>query len=130
MSELIPIRAFYHKYEAQIVQGLLKDNGIESMISADDCGGYRPHLSLGTGNNRLLVKQTDVEQAKIILETLDQPLSNDELNRVAEPHPATSPYEQPSSNPQRSIFVTLGTLLIFIPPLIIILVVFYFLFLR
>lgn len=124
MSELIPIRAYYHKHEAQMAQGLLHDNGIESMISADDCGGYRPHLSLGTGNNRLLVKQADVEQAKIILETLDQPLSIDQLDAAQEQPP--SPQKQPSGNPKRNIFVIVGTLLIFIPPLIIILVIIFF----
>jgi hypothetical protein len=124
MSELIPIRAFYHKHEAQMAQGLLKDKVIESMISADDCGGYRPHLSLGTGNNRLLVKQEDVEQAKIILQTLDQPLSDAELDTPKEQPP--SPQEQSFENPRRNTFVIIGTLLIFIPPIIIILVILFF----
>ena len=29
-----------------MAQGLLKDNGIEAMLSSDDCGGYRSHLTL------------------------------------------------------------------------------------
>lgn len=71
MSNLINIRTFLKRYEVELVKGLLAEQGIESIIPVDDCGGYRPHLPLGMGGIQLLVKKEDAEKAKEILKTLD-----------------------------------------------------------
>jgi antitoxin component YwqK of YwqJK toxin-antitoxin module len=113
MNELIPIRAFYHKHEAQLAQGLLKDNGIESIISSDDCGGYRTHLTLGMGNNRLLVKEEDAARAKVILEAFDQPLSKDELNKIEEQTADNQP--QPTYVTKKNTFIAIAICLVVFP---------------
>jgi hypothetical protein len=48
-----------------MAQGALEAADIESMISADDAGGLRPHLWMG--GVRLLVRAEDAEQAVKIL---------------------------------------------------------------
>ena len=50
------------------IKGALEAAGIESVISADDAGGTRPHLWVGAGV-RLLVRKADVEPAVEILGT-------------------------------------------------------------
>ena len=69
--ELIPIKAFYHKHDAEMAKGLLEDKDIMCLLKGDDVGGYRPHVTLGMGNYQILVKEEDVEIAKEILGRLD-----------------------------------------------------------
>lgn len=71
MNDLISIRTFTQRYEAEIAQGLLSGAGIESMISADDCGGQRPDLSVRMGGVQLVIRKEDFKRANEILETLD-----------------------------------------------------------
>ena len=71
MNDLVNIRTFTQRYEAEIAQGLLSEAGIESMISADDCGGQRPDLSVRMGGVQLVIRKEDIEKANEILETLE-----------------------------------------------------------
>ena len=68
MSDLICIKNYNNRTEAEIVKSLLEASGIEAVVSADDCGGMRPHLLLGTNGTRLLVKEEDAQKALEILE--------------------------------------------------------------
>ena len=70
MGDLINIRSFSQRHEAELAKGLLSEQGIEAIIQADDCGGMRPHLTLGTAGVQLLIKREDVEKAKEILRTI------------------------------------------------------------
>ena len=64
-AELVTVRTFLNHIEAELAQGALEAAGVESIISADDAGGLRPHLSLlGV---RLLVRAQDAEQAARII---------------------------------------------------------------
>jgi len=65
-TPLIVVGTFLNHIEADMAQGALAAADIESMISADDAGGLRPHLSLGS-NVRLLVRAEDAEAARKIL---------------------------------------------------------------
>ncbi|HET9267051.1 MAG TPA: DUF2007 domain-containing protein [Vicinamibacterales bacterium] len=67
-DDLVTVRTFLNHIEADLAKGALEAAGIESAISADDAGGTRPHLWVGTGV-RLLVRQEDVERAVEILES-------------------------------------------------------------
>lgn len=58
---------FNDRYEAELMQGLLRSQGIPSSIGADDVGGLHPQLSMARGV-RLLVRSRDLEMAKRILE--------------------------------------------------------------
>lgn len=65
-SDLIVVRTFASRVEAELAKGALEAAGIDSMISADDVGGMRPHLSLTNGVG-LLVRVEDAEQATEVL---------------------------------------------------------------
>jgi len=67
MSDLICIKNYNNRTEAEIVKSLLEASGIEAVVSADDCGGMRPHLLLGTNGTRLLVKEEDAQKALEVL---------------------------------------------------------------
>jgi hypothetical protein len=64
-TELVVVGTFLNQIEAHMAQGALEAADIESMISADDAGGLRPHLWMG--GVRLLVRAEDAEQAVKIL---------------------------------------------------------------
>ncbi len=72
MSELKTVRIFDKRYEAEMARGLLLEEGIESMIAADDCGGQLMGLStLRKGGVKLRVREEDGEKAAEVLEILD-----------------------------------------------------------
>jgi hypothetical protein len=64
-ARLVVVRTFLNHIDAELAQGALEAGGIESLISADDAGGLRPHLSLS--GVRLMVRAEDAEQANRIL---------------------------------------------------------------
>ena len=53
-TELVVVGTFLNQIEAEMAKGALEAAEIESMISADDAGGLRPHLWMG--GVRLLVR--------------------------------------------------------------------------
>ena len=65
-SEPVVVRQFMSNVEAEIAQGALQAAGIEAAVSADDCGGMRPHLQVG--RVALLVRPEDVDEAERILD--------------------------------------------------------------
>lgn len=64
-AQLVVVRTFLNQIDADIARGALEAAEIESMISADDAGGQRPHLWMG--GIRLLVRAEDAERAIEIL---------------------------------------------------------------
>ncbi len=42
MDKLVVVNSYSSRIEAEIEKGLLKTNGIESVLSADDAGGMLP----------------------------------------------------------------------------------------
>lgn len=72
MTDLIVVRTFSQRFEAEIAEGLLAAEGIDSLISADDCGGQRPDLSMRMGGVQLIVRQEEFERANQILEVLEE----------------------------------------------------------
>lgn len=66
-QELIVIKTYFSRYEAEIARGLLESSNIQAFISGDDCGGMRPDIPLGMGNYRLLVNREKFEAARGIL---------------------------------------------------------------
>jgi len=73
MADLVSIKTFMHRHEAELAKGLLAEKGIEAIVSADDCGGARPHLTFGMSGVQLLVKKEDEQKAKEVLEVLGGP---------------------------------------------------------
>jgi len=64
-AELVVVGTFLNQIEAELAHGALEAGGIESVISADDAGGLRPHLTMS--GVRLLVRAEDAEHAGKIL---------------------------------------------------------------
>jgi len=71
MKDLEIVHIFFNRHEAESAAALLKDGGIEAMVLADDCGGFRPDMTLGLGNVKLLVIKENFKKAKEILVVLD-----------------------------------------------------------
>jgi glutathione peroxidase len=66
-TNLIAVRTFVNRVEAEIARSALEAAGIHAVIERDDCGGTRPSLWLaGVG---LLVRPEDVETAAAVLST-------------------------------------------------------------
>lgn len=71
MSELLEVMAFDTRVEAEIAQGLLEEQGIESIIRAADCGGMLMGVSLvRRGGIKLMVAEEDLREATDVLEVL------------------------------------------------------------
>ncbi|MGD9015213.1 MAG: DUF2007 domain-containing protein [Candidatus Omnitrophota bacterium] len=71
MGDLVSIKSFMRRYEAELAKGLLTEKEIEAIVSADDCGGMRFDIGMGRGGIRLLVKKEDAEKAKEVLKVLE-----------------------------------------------------------
>ena len=68
MADLVNIKTFLNRHEAELAKSLLAESDIEAIISADDLGGWRPHLSFGSGV-KLSVSKKDADLAKQILKS-------------------------------------------------------------
>ncbi len=67
MSDLIAVRAFATRAEAELAKDLLQTEGIASVLMSNDAGGARPELAFTTGGARLLVASADAQRAAELL---------------------------------------------------------------
>jgi Putative prokaryotic signal transducing protein len=63
--DLINIKTFSSRQDAELAKGLLAANGVNAVVSGDDYGGINPGLAFSSGV-RLLVKEEEVVNAKRI----------------------------------------------------------------
>lgn len=66
-EDLVVVRTYSYRHEAEIGRTMLESNGIDAMIVADDAGGMRPSLGLMNGGVRLLVRRQDEQTTKKLL---------------------------------------------------------------
>jgi hypothetical protein len=66
-SELVVVRTFSDRIEADLAHSALEAAGIDSMVSGDDAGGVQPGLWTGEGV-ALLVRDEDATTAREILD--------------------------------------------------------------
>jgi hypothetical protein len=66
VTDLVVVRTFNNKFEADLARTTLEAAGIESMMRSDDYGGRGPNLSFILGID-LLVRSEDAEDAAQIL---------------------------------------------------------------
>jgi len=72
MADLVCIRTYATRVDAELAKALLEANDIYAAVSADDLGGCLPGTPLGfVGGARLLVAQADIEDALEVLEGTD-----------------------------------------------------------
>ena len=67
MIDLVCVKVFTNRAQAEVVKSLLESHGIAAIVKADDCGGLRPHLVFGAGGVRVLVRKEDETKAMNIL---------------------------------------------------------------
>ncbi len=65
---MVCVKSFWSRFEAEVAQSTLRAFGIESMVSADDCGGIRPYQLAGMGGVRLMVLGERLDEAREVLE--------------------------------------------------------------
>ena len=73
-SDPVVVRQFFSTIEAELAAGALEAAGIDAMVSADDCGGMRPHMQVG--RVALLVRPEDADEATRILDAPADPVED------------------------------------------------------
>ncbi|MBI2338324.1 DUF2007 domain-containing protein [Candidatus Daviesbacteria bacterium] len=65
MVNLVIIKTFNTRMEAEIAKGFLEANGVKAVVQADDEGGMAPFPFRPTSQGaRLLVKESDLKKAE------------------------------------------------------------------
>lgn len=65
------VATYLTEADANIALGLLKTNGINANIVADDGGGMGPSLPFLTGGYRVVVAEEDAERATEFIKAID-----------------------------------------------------------
>lgn len=60
------LRVFGNDMDAQVARTKLESEGIQALVSSDDCGGTQPFLQL-TNGVRLMVDEKDLERSEQVL---------------------------------------------------------------
>jgi len=71
-SDLVVIRRFPDRIEADLARSALEAAGIESLVRADDMGGTRPHMWVSEGVD-LVVRAENLAAAREVLDTSAEP---------------------------------------------------------
>ncbi len=82
MNEFVLLKACFHKHDADLTVGLLKNNGIEAFVQSDDAGGFRQHLTLSMGNNRVMVPKQELAKALDVMKLLEEEASDEEIKEM------------------------------------------------
>jgi hypothetical protein len=69
----VPVARAASRIEAELIVGMLRNNGVRAVVSADDAGGIEPPLQLQ--GVRVLVPHSDEAQARRLLADVDDPPS-------------------------------------------------------
>ena len=60
---LVVVKAFGHRIEAELAKGALENAGIQAMIQADTAGGMREHIAWSGAGFQIVVREQDVAAA-------------------------------------------------------------------
>ncbi len=63
MKDLVKLKNYSSRIDAEVDKALLGANDILSFVSADDVGGFYPSIAMATGGVWLLVDKKDHEKA-------------------------------------------------------------------
>lgn len=66
-DELVCVRTFANRHEAELARGALQASGIEALVAADDAGGEVPGLDFPRGV-AVLVRSADLAAAREALQ--------------------------------------------------------------
>jgi len=68
-SHLVIVKRLGSRPEAEVAKSVLKAAGIDAMIQADTAGGMREHLAWSGLGLKILVREEDAEDARVVLES-------------------------------------------------------------
>jgi len=63
-ADLVVVKTFGSRAEAELAKSVLEDAGIQSMIQADTAGGMREHLAWSGAGFKVFVREEDVPAAR------------------------------------------------------------------
>ena len=66
-AELVVIKSFGSRAEAELAKGALEAAGIPAMTSADTVGGMREHIAWSGAGFQVLVREEDAAAARLTL---------------------------------------------------------------
>ncbi len=67
MSNLVCVKTFADRLQADMARSLLEANDIKASVSADDMGGMRPDLAFTSGGVKLFVLDENADKALELL---------------------------------------------------------------
>lgn len=68
-ANLVVVRAYGDRLEAELARGSLEASGIPAMIQGDTAGGMREHLAWSGAGFKILVREEDAAAAREVLTT-------------------------------------------------------------
>ncbi len=69
MKDMVAVKIFTSRFEAEIAKGVLDVSNIKSFITADDEGGAYPYpMSPTTTGVKLLVQKDNYKEARMLLD--------------------------------------------------------------
>jgi len=74
---LVVVKAFGHRIEAELAKGALESAGIQAMIQADAVGGMREHVAWSGAGFQILVREQDLAAALDALTPTDTESEDD-----------------------------------------------------
>ena len=75
-SQLVVVRSYGSRAEAELAKGALKAAGIEAITQADTVDGMRDHLAWSGEGFQILVREEDETAAREVLTQTATPLAN------------------------------------------------------
>jgi hypothetical protein len=66
-ANLVVVRAYGDRLEAELARGSLEASGIPAMIQGDTAGGMREHLAWSGAGFKILVREEDATAAREVL---------------------------------------------------------------
>ena len=71
-ANLVVVRAYGDRLEAELAKGSLEASGIQAMIQGDTAGGMREHLAWSGAGFKILVREEDATAAREVLASPDR----------------------------------------------------------
>lgn len=71
MDDLVVVASYGSSFAAQLAQAHLLSEGIEAKVVSDDAGGVIPSLTALSGGARVLVRASDLDDAREALSEID-----------------------------------------------------------
>jgi hypothetical protein len=77
-NELVCLRTFNERTQAELVKAYLQAHGIEVIVRADDAGGMIPSITMSASRPCILVRVKDAAEAQRLLKDAEDKLGKEE----------------------------------------------------